>query len=158
MSSIDAVLVLTAPSAEASETHAQTAQNCQRIRQARALNIDGIFARGRQTVLYRLEGRAEDIDRFLAMLSLAADESLPTPIVRWTIPRRLRLCRHLREAVLIGDEWAWIRRQLDASRIDTELIRLFTLWLDLRAAETELGLVLDFTAASLDRFPGASGD
>ena len=158
MSSLDAVLVLAGLSAGMSETHLRRAQDSLRVRQASALGIAGIFVRERRAVLYRLRGKADDIDRFLDRLGPEADESLLVLIDRWTIPERVTLRPQLHEAVLLGGERDWLRRQLSAPEIDAGLIRLFTLWLDLRATEQALGLTLDFTASSLDRFPGASHD
>ena len=87
-----------------------------------------------------------------------ADESLLALIDRWKIPGRVSLRPQLHEAVLLGGERDWLRRQLSAPDIDAVLIRLFTLWLRLRATEQALGLTLDFHASSLDRFPEASHD
>lgn len=158
MSSLDAVLVLTALSTGMSEAHLRRAQNSLRMRQASALGITGIFVRERRAVLYRLEGEADDIDRFLDRLTPEADESLLVLIDRWKIPGRVSLRPQLHEAVLLGGERDWLRRQLSAPNIDPVLIRLFTLWLKLRAMEEALGLTLDFNASPLDRFRDASHD
>lgn len=156
MSSFEVVLVLTALSAGMSETHLRSAHNSLRIRQASALGIAGIFVRERTAVLYRLEGEADDLDRFLHRLTPDADEALLVLIDRWKIPGRVSLRPQLHEAVLLGGERDWLRRQLSAPDIDPVLIRLFTLRLKLRATEEALGLTLDFNASSLDRFRDAS--
>ena len=153
MTSIDAALVLTGLSNPASDC--RTSQKSLRIHRALALNIGGIFVAERRAVLYRLEGNPADIDRFLDAMAPETDESLLMLIDRWTVPRRVTMRRRLREALPIGDEREWMRRQLTAPQIDAGMIRLFTLWLDVRVTERDMGLGLDFTSAALNHFPGS---
>lgn len=152
MSSMEAALFFRTLMDGRAHNACDAAQGTLRIRQAAALGVGGVFMRSGNLTLYRAHGEPEDVDSFLNILALSADDT--GLIDRWKMPRRVMRRHRLRSALLVGDEADWLSRQLAAPAPDARLLRLFSLWVDLRETERDMGFDFNFAAASArENFP-----